>query len=316
MVACRMNESIQHQSVLLHEAMTALAIQPDGIYVDATFGRGGHTQAILQQLSPAGRLLAMDKDPEAIAYAKTYFSHDNRFAIYHGSFAELKSFATQQHVIGRVQGILFDLGVSSPQLDNAERGFSFLRPGKLDMRMDSSRGIDAASWLASISEEELAHVLWEFGEERYSRRIAKAIVAARQIEPITMTEQLAHIIKTAHPAWQQGKNPATQSFQAIRIAINNELGDLNRGLEQSLEVLSIGGHLAVISFHSLEDRIVKHFMQQYERNDPFPAKLPIKQDQFHSKFKRLGRPIKPSEAEIQGNPRARSAVLRVGEKLS
>jgi 16S rRNA (cytosine1402-N4)-methyltransferase len=316
MVACRMNESKQHhQSVLLHEAITALAIQPDGIYVDATFGRGGHTQEILQQLGPTGHLLAMDKDPEAIAYAKKHFSHDNRLTLYHGSFAALKQFATQQNVVGRIQGILFDLGVSSPQLDNPERGFSFLRSGKLDMRMDSSRGLDAASWLAAISEADLANVLWEFGEERHSRRIAKAIVTARQAEPITTTEQLANIIKVAHPAWQHGKNPATQSFQAIRIAINNELGDLSSGLEQSVEVLMVGGHLAVISFHSLEDRLVKHFMQQHERNDPFPAKLPIKQDQFHPKFKRLGRAIKPSEAEIQLNPRARSAVLRVGEKL-
>ncbi|MBV8802912.1 MAG: 16S rRNA (cytosine(1402)-N(4))-methyltransferase RsmH, partial [Gammaproteobacteria bacterium] len=247
---------------------------------------------------------------------KKHFSHDNRFAFYHGSFAELKQFAIQQNVLGRIHGVLFDLGVSSPQLDNPERGFSFLRSGKLDMRMDSSQGIDAASWIADISEEDLAKVLWEFGEERHSRRIAKAIVKARQEHSITTTEQLASIIKEAHPAWQQGKNPATQSFQAIRIAINNELGDLSAGLEQVLEVLTVGGRLAVISFHSLEDRLVKHFMQQHERNDPFPAKLPIKQDQFHSKFKRLGRAIKPSEAEIQLNPRARSAVLRVGEKLS
>jgi 16S rRNA (cytosine1402-N4)-methyltransferase len=306
----------EHQSVLLTEALAALAIQPNGIYVDATFGRGGHSQALLNQLDSSGRLLAMDKDPEAIAYAKKHFSHDERFTIHHGSFSELKQFALSQNVFGKIQGILFDLGVSSPQLDDPTRGFSFLRSGKLDMRMDSSRGIDAATWLASVSEEELAKVLWELGEERHSRRIARAIVTARSKEPITTTEQLAEIIKLAHPAWQKGKNPATQSFQAIRIAINNELDDLTSGLEQSLEVLAIGGRLAVISFHSLEDRIVKHFIQHHERADSFPAKLPIKQDQFCPRLKRLGKALKSSEQEILRNPRARSAVLRVGEKLS
>lgn len=315
MVACRMIKE-EHQSVLLTEALAALAIQPNGIYVDATFGRGGHSQALLNQLDSSGRLLAMDKDPEAIAYANKHFSHDKRFTIYHGSFSELKQFALSQNVVGKIQGILFDLGVSSPQLDDPARGFSFLRSGKLDMRMDSSRGIDAATWLASVSEEDLAKVLWELGEERHSRRIARAIVMARSKEPIITTEQLAEIIKLAHPAWQKGKNPATQSFQAIRIAINNELDDLTSGLEQSLEVLAIGGRLAVISFHSLEDRIVKHFIQHHERADSFPAKLPIKQDQFCPRLKRLGKALKPSEQEISRNPRARSAVLRVGEKLS
>jgi 16S rRNA (cytosine1402-N4)-methyltransferase len=317
MVACRMNDIIQeHHSVLLAEALVALAIKSDGIYLDATFGRGGHSQALLNQLGPNGRLLAMDKDPEAIAFAQRHFVHDKRFTIHHGSFAELKYFATQQNVLGKVDGILFDLGVSSPQLDNPERGFSFLRSGKLDMRMDSSRGVDAATWLASVSEQDLANVLWEFGEERHSRRIARAIVAARATQPIVTTEQLAEIIKVAHPAWQKGKNPATQSFQAIRIAINNELGDLTDSLNQTLDVLAVGGHLAVISFHSLEDRIVKHFMQDHERSDPFPAKLPIKQTVLAPKFKRVGRAIKPSEQEVSVNPRARSAVLRVGEKLS
>jgi 16S rRNA (cytosine1402-N4)-methyltransferase len=311
-----MNEMIIHQSVLLQETIAALAIQPDGIYIDATFGRGGHSQVILNQLSPKGRLFAMDKDPDAIAYAKAHFSNDKRVTLYHGSFADLKALAIHHNILGNVQGILFDLGVSSPQLDNPERGFSFLRSGKLDMRMDSSRGVDATAWLAAISEKELATVLWEFGEERHARRIARAIITSRTIQPITTTDQLADIIKQAHPDWQKGKNPATQSFQAIRIAINNELNDLTQGLEHSLDVLAVGGRLAVISFHSLEDRIVKHFMQKQERNDPFPSKLPIKQDQFQPKLKRLGRAIKPSEEEIVLNPRARSAVLRVGEKLS
>lgn len=317
MVACRMSDiKEQHQSVLLAEVLSALHLQPNGIYIDATFGRGGHSQAILNQLNSYGRLFAMDKDPQAIAYAKKYFSHDKRFTIYHGSFTDLKKLALEHNIVGKICGILFDLGVSSPQLDDPTRGFSFLHSGKLDMRMDSSRGVDAATWIASISEHDLATVLWEFGEEKHSRRIARAIVNARKDKPITTTQQLADIIKLAHPAWQKGKNPATQSFQAIRIAINHELDDLTCGLDHSLEVLAIGGRLAVISFHSLEDRIVKHFMQHHERADSFPAKLPIKQSAFCSRLKRLGRAIKPSEKEVLMNPRARSAVLRVGEKLS
>ena len=323
MVACRMNEIIkEHQPVLLREALTALAIQPDGVYVDATFGRGGHSRALLNQLSSRGRLLAMDKDLDAVVYAKKHFSHDARFTIYHGSFSNLKNGAIEQNVLGKIQGILFDLGVSSPQINDSARGFSFLRAGRLDMRMDSSQGIDAATWIASVSEQELANVLWKFGEERHSRRIARAIVMTREKEPITTTDQLAKIIKAAHPAWPKNKNPATQSFQAIRIAINNELDDLTSGLEQSLEILAVGGRLVVISFHSLEDRIVKHFIQQHERDESFSAncpklrKLPIKQNPFCPRLKSVGRAIKPSEQEVLVNPRARSAVLRVGEKLS
>lgn len=317
MVACRMEEKENlHQPVLLAEVIDQLAIKADGVYVDATFGRGGHSQAILNQLGPSGRLIAMDKDPEAIVYAHHAFEHDKRFVIKQGSFAKLKTFLESQQLVGQVDGILFDLGVSSPQLDNPERGFSFLRPGKLDMRMDSTAKLDAASWIASVSEAELANVLWEYGEERFSRRIARAIVTARQVEPITTTTQLAGIIAEAHPAWQHGKNPATRSFQAIRIFINHELDDLQQGLIQSLDVLKIGGRLLVISFHSLEDRIVKHFIQEQERGQSFPAGLPIKQENIKTRMKRRGHAIKPNEQEIESNLRARSAVLRIAEKLS
>lgn len=317
MVACHMRVSSDlHQSVLMTEVLNQLAIRSDGIYLDATFGRGGHAQAILKQLGPAGRLLAMDKDPDAVAYARQQFSHDKRFLIQHGSFAKLGIFLSEQNLVGKIDGVFFDLGVSSPQLDEAARGFSFLRSGKLDMRMDFTSGIDAATWIAGVSEKELARVLYEYGEERFSRRIAKAIVAARQKQPIVTTQQLAEIVAAAHPAWQEGKHPATRSFQAIRIAINHELDDLQEGLLQALHVLKMGGRLLVISFHSLEDRIVKHFMQHQERGDNFPAKLPVKHDNYLPKFKRLGRAIKASEQEVNANPRARSAILRVGEKIS
>lgn len=317
MVACHMKEvSNLHQSVLMEEVFDQLSIQANGVYVDATFGRGGHAKAILNSLGPEGRLIAIDKDPEAIAFAQQYFSHDQRFSIHHGSFSKLEIILSEQQLLGKINGILFDLGVSSPQLNQAERGFSFMRSGKLDMRMDFTTGIDAATWIAVVPEKELATVLYEYGEERFSRRIAKAIVEARKNEAITTTQQLAEIIAKAHPAWQEGKHPATRSFQAIRIAINHELDDLRLGLAQSLRALKIGGRLLVISFHSLEDRIVKHFMQQQERGNDLPAKLPVKHDSYLPKFKRLGRAIKPSLQEIAANPRARSAVLRVGEKIS
>lgn len=319
MVACHLmniNNSNLHQPVLLSESLRALAIQSNGIYLDATFGRGGHTSAILQQLGPQGKLFAMDKDPEAVLYAKHSFANDSRFMIQQGSFARLLDFLKQQGVAGQVNGILFDLGVSSPQLDNPERGFSFLHEGALDMRMDVSQGQSAAELLATINESDLATILWEYGEERYSRRIARAIVAARQEAPITTTIRLADIIAKAHPAWQKGKHPATRSFQAIRIAVNQELTDLSIGLENSLQALKTHGRLVVISFHSLEDRLVKQFMQHHERGDTFPAKLPIKKAHISSHFKRVGPAIKPTMQEIASNPRSRSAVLRTGEKLS
>jgi 16S rRNA (cytosine1402-N4)-methyltransferase len=305
-----------HQPVLLPEVMLQLAIKPDGVYVDATFGRGGHAKTILANLNENGRLFCIDKDPEAISFAQKHFSSDPRFSIQQGSFADLKRFLVNQELYGQIDGILFDLGVSSPQLDDAARGFSFMRNGALDMRMDNSRGESAAEWIAKVPEKELANVLWEYGEERFSRRIAAAVVKARAESPITTTEQLADIIKKAHPAWQKGKNPATQSFQAIRMKINNELADLEQGLAQCVDALKIGGRLCVISFHSLEDRIVKHFMQKEEQGMPLPSKLPIKKESQSLKFKRIGRAIKPSMLELDNNPRSRSAVLRVGEKIS
>jgi 16S rRNA (cytosine1402-N4)-methyltransferase len=316
MVACRMKETFnEHQPVLLDEVIENFAIQPAGVYLDATFGRGGHAQAILNLLGPNGRLFAMDKDPEAIAYAHAKFATDKRFMIQHGSFAEMKKLIAKQNLVGKINGVLLDLGVSSPQLDDPERGFSFKRAGKLDMRMDHSRGVDAATWIATIGEKELADVLWEYGEERFSRRVAKAIVIARAETPIKTTAELAEIIAKAIPAWQKGKHPATRSFQAIRIAVNKELEDLELGLKQAMEVLGVGGRLLVISFHSLEDRIVKHFMQREERGVEIPSDLPIKHVDIEVSFKRLGRAIKPSEKEIAMNPRARSAILRIGEKL-
>lgn len=316
MVASRMEENLkQHLPVLLNEVMQHLAIEKNGIYLDATFGRGGHTEAILERLGLNGKLYAMDKDPEAIAYAKERFAKDQRFKIQQGSFKNLKNFLEQENVFGKLNGVLFDLGVSSPQLDNPDRGFSFLREGKLDMRMDTTRGMDAASWLASISEEELANVLWQYGEERFSRRIARAIIYARQEKTIENTLQLANIIASAIPKWEKGKHPATRSFQAIRIAVNQELSDLSEGLTDAFASLKKEGRLLVISFHSLEDRLVKHFMQHKERGERLPAKLPIKSDRIQPELKRLMNPIKPTLQEVADNPRSRSAVLRIAEKL-
>ena len=316
MAACRMNEALdKHQPVLLDEVIDNLAIKPDGVYVDATFGRGGHAQAVLNRLSPTGRLLVLDKDPEAIAFACQHFSNDKRLIAQQGSFTLLEKLVKDQNLHGKVDGILFDLGVSSPQLDNPERGFSFMRAGKLDMRMDFSQGVDAATWIARVPEQELANVLWEYGEERFSRRIARSIVEIRKTTPIATTDQLAEIVKAAIPAWEKGKHPATRSFQAIRIAINHELDDLKLGLASALEVLKVGGRLLVISFHSLEDRLVKHFIQRHERGNDFPAGMPIKHELYHARLKRCGRALKATEQEVIMNPRARSAVLRIAEKL-
>lgn len=319
MAACRMSDiTYQHIPVLLNEAVANLLTSRNGIYVDATFGRGSHTQAILNQLSPEGRLIAFDKDPEAILYAKQHFSHDKRFSILHRSFAEMQVSLSELQVFGKVNGILFDLGVSSPQLDNPLRGFSFTRAGKLDMRMDTTKGIDAETFLAKIDETELADILWKYGEEKFSRRIARAIVAARDLQPITTTAQLAEIIKfaTPKPKTPHDKHPATRSFQAIRIAINQELTDLEVALDQALEALIPGGRLSLISFHSLEDRIVKHFIRLHEKGEDLPRGLPVKGKHFNARLQSVGKPIKPDANEIQLNPRARSAILRIAEKLS
>lgn len=315
MVACRMNETFDHHiPVLLNEAVQGLVTSPNAIYVDATFGRGSHSRAILQALDVNGRLIAFDKDPDAITYAKQHI-HDDRFKIFHSSYARMQICLNAENVFGNVSGILFDLGVSSPQLDNPERGFSFAREGKLDMRMDTSQGKDAMTWLAEIDEKELASVLWRYGEEKFSRRIAQAIVKTRATTPITTTAQLADIIKQVLP-FQRDKHPATRSFQAIRIAVNQELTELEQALAQALEALAIGGRLAVISFHSLEDRIVKQFIKQHEKGDELPPGLPVKGSTFNARMKSIGKPIKPSLQEVNTNPRARSAILRIAEKIS
>lgn len=293
----------------------ALNLKPEGVYVDATFGRGGHSAAILQRLGPQGRLLAIDKDLHAIAVANERFSDEPRFSIFHGSFAEIGRAVDAAGLHGRVDGILLDLGVSSPQLDDASRGFSFMREGPLDMRMDTTRGVSAAQWLAQASEGEIAKVLKELGEEKFARRIARAIVTARQESPIETTKQLAALIAAANPRWEQDKHPATRSFQAIRIFINHELDDLRECLDQVVEILAAGGRLAVISFHSLEDRIVKRFMRDEARGDDFPVDLPVTVDQLQPTLKVVGRAVRPTPEEVDANPRARSAVLRVAEKV-
>jgi 16S rRNA (cytosine1402-N4)-methyltransferase len=319
MAACQMNElSHQHIPVLLNEVVDHLITSRDGIYVDATFGRGSHTQAILARLSPEGRLIALDRDPEAVAYAKQHFATDKRFSIFHTAYSNLADLLNQLKILGQVQGVLLDLGVSSPQLDNPNRGFSFKQSGELDMRMDTTQGEEAKIWLQTVSEKELADVLWQYGEEKKSRRIARAIVKARLEEPINTTTQLAEIIARALPRPKKfnDKHPATRSFQAIRIFINQELMELQRVLSQILSILSIGGRMAVISFHSLEDRAVKQFIIEQEKGKPLPRGLPIKDNNFTPRLKSLNKPIKPSEAEINHNPRARSAILRIAEKLS
>ncbi|MGF1642604.1 MAG: 16S rRNA (cytosine(1402)-N(4))-methyltransferase RsmH [Thiotrichales bacterium] len=307
-----------HVPVLLDEAVEALAPRRDGWYLDATFGRGGHTAAILEHLGPAGRLYAMDRDGEAAGAALQRFGDDGRFKFCRDSFAGMAEFLSSQGVMGSLSGVLMDLGVSSPQLDHPRRGFSFRADGPLDMRMDTSVGITAAQWLAQADERRIAQVLFEYGEERYARRIARAIVAARADAPIETTRQLAELIGQAVPRREHNKDPATRAFQALRIEINNELNELQQGLASALEALALGGRLVVISFHSLEDRLVKHFMRGHAREKPVFTRsgelLPMVGGALRLKL--IGKPIRPSAIEIKGNPRARSAVLRVAEKLA
>lgn len=302
-----------HEPVLRDEAVAALNIRPDGRYVDATFGRGGHTRAILSQLGPAGRVLAMDRDPDAVAAAMAEFGGDARVTIVRRPFSMLRETIAEQDWTGRVNGILFDLGVSSPQLDAAERGFSFLRDGPLDMRMDPGRGESAAAWLQRADETEIADVLHTLGEERYARRIARAIVRARDEAPITSTRQLATLVATAVPTRERSKDPATRTFQAIRLHINRELDELAAALPQALDALAPGGRLAVISFHSLEDRMVKQFLRREARGAELPPDLPVRHTDIPVRVRLVGRAIRPGEAEVRRNPRARSAVLRVAE---
>lgn len=303
----------EHLSVLLQESLEGLNVRADGVYLDGTFGRGGHGRALLQRLGPAGRLLALDKDRDAVESAQARaLSSDSRFVLIHSSFARMHEQVERLGWLGQVDGVLLDLGVSSPQLDTAERGFSFMRDGALDMRMDVASGLSAAQWLAQVDEAELTEVLRVYGEERYARRIARAIVEQRARQAIETTGQLAKLIEQAVPSREPGKHPATRSFQAIRIYLNDELGELRQGLDQSLSVLKAGGRLAVIAFHSLEDRMVKRFMRDQERGLDLRAP---KWAVAVPKLMRIGKAIRPDDAEVAGNPRARSAVLRVAERL-
>lgn len=303
-----------HVPVLLKEVLQALVIEENGVYVDATFGRGGHSQAILERLGEDGRLLALDRDPAAVAYAQAHIK-DKRFTIEHLAFSQLGEAIRRHGLSEKIDGLLFDLGVSSPQLDEAGRGFSFRTSGELDMRMDTTTGMTAKEWINKAGQEEIANVLYQYGDERYSRRIARSIVHARSDKSIEDTLELAEIISKAIPKKEKDKDPATRSFQAIRIFINDELGQLEMALEKAKQALKPGGRLLVITFHSLEDRIVKRFMQEQTSGDHYPPDLPITADMIKPGFKKLGKPIRPSEEEIQRNPRARSATLRMMEKI-
>ncbi|WP_027911181.1 16S rRNA (cytosine(1402)-N(4))-methyltransferase RsmH [Pseudomonas sp. URMO17WK12:I4] len=312
-----MTSTFRHITVLLEEAVAALSPRADGCYVDGTFGRGGHSRLILERIGPGGRLLGFDKDPLAIATGNTLAAEDGRFVVVQRSFAELADELAVRGLVGQVSGILLDLGVSSPQLDDAERGFSFLNDGPLDMRMDPSRGVSAAQFIATAEEDEIARVFKEYGEERFAKRMARAVVVRRQEQPFERTADLAQVLTVANPAWEKGKNPATRAFQGLRIHVNNELGDLERGLDAALESLEVGGRLVVISFHSLEDRIVKQFMRKHAKGemDKLPRDLPIIPKAFEPRLKLIGKPQFASEAELKANPRSRSAVMRVAEKL-
>ncbi|OEC35482.1 16S rRNA (cytosine(1402)-N(4))-methyltransferase [Pseudomonas sp. 21C1] len=312
-----MTSSLRHITVLLDEAVDGLAVRPDGCYLDGTFGRGGHSRLILERLGPDGRLLGFDKDPLAIATGTTLAAEDGRFVVVQRSFAELSDEVAVRGLAGAVSGILLDLGVSSPQLDDAARGFSFLHDGPLDMRMNPDAGVSAATFIATASEEEIARVFKEYGEERFAKRMARAVVQRRAEQPFERTADLAQVLTVANPAWEKGKNPATRAFQGLRIHVNNELGDLQRGLDAALETLAIGGRLVVISFHSLEDRIVKQFMRRHAKGeaDTLPRDLPIIPEAFQPRLKLIGKPQFASEAELKANPRSRSAVMRVAEKL-
>lgn len=312
-----MSEALSHITVLLDEAVSALAVRSAGCYIDGTFGRGGHSRLILQQLDSAGHVLGFDKDPLAVATGIELQEHDARFAIVQRSFAEMDAELEKRQLLGEVDGVLLDLGVSSPQIDDAERGFSFMHDGPLDMRMNPDEGISAAQWVAEVSAEEMARVFKEYGEERFARRMANAVVARREEQPFIRTADLAAVLTEANPAWEKGKNPATRAFQGMRIHLNNELSDLEKGLEAAMACLKVGGRLVVISFHSLEDRIVKQFMRRLAKGeaDNLPRHLPIIPEKFDPKVKVLGKPQYASATELKANPRARSAVMRVAEKL-
>lgn len=310
-----MMEDYKHKTVLLDEAVEGLNIQPDGIYIDGTFGRGGHSRLILSQLGPEGRLIAIDRDPQAIEAAKTI--SDPRFSIIYGPFSALSDYAQEQNLTGKINGILLDLGVSSPQLDDPERGFSFMRDGPLDMRMDPGRGQSAAQWLLNAEETDIAWVLKTYGEERFAKRIARAIVARNREQPMTRTKELAEVVAAATPIKDKFKHPATRTFQAVRIWVNSELDEIEQALKGSLTALAPQGRLSIISFHSLEDRLVKRFMREHSRGAQVPAGIPMTEDQLNAlggrQLKALGK-MMPGEQEISANPRARSSVLRIAQR--
>ena len=303
-----------HVPVLLGPVLKGLKIKPDGCYVDGTFGRGGHSGEILMQLGNDGRLIAIDRDPQAISSAPSSLTGDARFELVRGEIAQLETIIGERNLVGKVDGLLFDLGVSSPQLDEADRGFSFMRDGPLDMRMDPDSGVSASEWLAKVDERELKQVLRKFGEENNATRIARAIVGARKEGPISRTAQLARIVEDASPRRGQKIHPATKTFQAIRIAVNAELEQLEAVLTQSVKVMSKGARLCVISFHSLEDRIVKRFMRDSSRETEQYRGMPNVPEEFQPKLRTVGKAVHANEAEIELNRRARSAHLRIAER--
>jgi 16S rRNA (cytosine1402-N4)-methyltransferase len=307
-----------HQTVLKQEAVDALVQDPHGVFLDCTFGRGGHTSLILERIAEDGRVIAIDKDLAAIAHAEQHFSEEPRLEVVHGSFKDIE-LILQDRGLTHVSGALLDLGVSSPQLDEAERGFSFQADGPLDMRMDQSKGQTAAEWLNSAEALDIAYVIKRFGEEKHARRIAAGVVSSREDKPLVSTSDLVEIVKAAIPARDQRemkKHPATKTFQAIRIFLNDELKDLEDCLGVIVPLLKPAGRLVVISFHSLEDRIVKRFMREQARGEQLPSKLPIRDDEIVRHLKLVGKPVKPSEAELDENRRARSSIMRVAEKAS
>ena len=307
------NTEFKHTPVLLNETLQGLKIRSDGMYIDCTFGRGGHSRSILQQLGENGRLLAFDRDPDAIAAVDKQLLGDPRFTLVHGSYTKLEEPVKALNPTKKVDGVFLDLGVSSPQLDDASRGFSFMRDGDLDMRMDNSCGMTAAEWLSQAPAEEIANVLYEYGDERFSRRIARVIVEQRDELPITRTTQLADLVSSAIPRKEKDKHPATRTFQAIRIFINRELEELETVLIQAMNVLAENGRLVVISFHSLEDRLIKRFMRDQAKGVDIPREIPVTHDAFKPKLIIVGKPVRAQQDEIRNNPRARSAVLRIAE---
>jgi 16S rRNA (cytosine1402-N4)-methyltransferase len=306
---------VEHIPVLATEALAGLALEAGGYYVDATFGRGGHTALILQALGPEGRVLALDRDPQAVAAGQRHFAHEVRLALAHASFADLAALVPAHAHQHPCRGVLFDLGVSSPQLEDPRRGFSFRADGPLDMRMDPTRGEPVSAWLARAGLDEIRQVIATYGEERFARRVAQAIVARRRTRALGSTAELAAVVASAVRTREPGKHPATRTFQALRMLVNDELGQLERGLAAALEVLSPGGRLAVISFHSLEDRVVKRFMQRASQVDPRLGHLPVIPAEARPLLKLIGRKQRPGAAELARNPRARSALLRVAERL-